>query len=53
MVKAEHRPDCKGYAIGREDDGPRPRCPGCVSDADRVLWRRLADETAAYLRRPQ
>lgn len=26
-----------------------PPCPGCVSDAERVLWARLADEVDAYL----
>ena len=26
-----------------------PPCPGCVTDADRALWARLADEAEAYL----
>ena len=26
-----------------------PACPGCVTDADRALWARLADEVDAYL----
>jgi hypothetical protein len=26
-----------------------PRCPGCVTDADRALWGRLAAEVEAYL----
>jgi hypothetical protein len=26
-----------------------PPCPGCVTNADRVLWTRLADEVDAYL----
>lgn len=37
MVTAAHRPDCA-----------TPTCSGCVTDADRVLWRRLAAEVAAY-----
>lgn len=28
---------------------PIDPCPGCVSDADRALWARLADEVDAYL----
>lgn len=29
---------------------PNP-CPGCVTDAERDLWARLADEAEAYLAR--
>jgi hypothetical protein len=37
--------------------GPRPtdppvRCPGgCITDTDRALWKRLADEADAHLNR--
>jgi hypothetical protein len=41
MVKAKHRPDCAA---------PR-KCGGCVTDQDRVWWKRLADEADRYLRR--
>jgi len=30
---------------------PIERCPGCVTDADRALWARLADEVDAHLAR--
>lgn len=30
---------------------PDPACAGCVPDADRALFTRLADETDAYLAR--
>lgn len=29
----------------------RPRCPGCITDTDRALWDRLANEADAYLDR--
>jgi hypothetical protein len=41
MVKAKHRPDC----------ATPQKCPGCVTDADRVWWKRLAEEADAWLRR--
>ena len=50
MAEAEHKPECKrprpvyGWATSAT-----PPCPGCVTDADRALWRRLADEVDAYL----
>ncbi len=28
-----------------------PACPGCVTDEDRALWTRLADEADRYLYR--
>ena len=39
---AEHAARCPG-------NPGAPPCPGCVTDADRALWTRLADEVAAYL----
>lgn len=30
---------------------PPPLCAGCVTDADRLLWARLAAEADAYLDR--
>ena len=32
-------------------DWKPPPCDGCISDADRALWQRLADEADAYLDR--
>jgi hypothetical protein len=56
MATAEHKPECQrlGYKTihGRtfyRTESPDPLCPGCVTEADRVLWRRLADEVDAYL----
>jgi hypothetical protein len=35
---------------GERPDGPPMPCPGgCISDADRLLFSRLADEVDAYL----
>lgn len=49
MAKAQHKPDCQ---LVRRDRvypiRPNPACAGCVTDADRVLWRQIADELAAY-----
>lgn len=60
MSTAEHRPDgeCqRAYARALDDwahtghgEQPEP-CAGCVSDADRALWRLLAAEAEAYLHR--
>lgn len=51
MTTAIHRPDCPRVASGPLQEGSRtrPRCPGCVTDADRALWVRLADEGDRYL----
>lgn len=56
MSTAQHKPECCGR---RPNPNPRwgsaatvypdPACPGCVTDADRALWARLADEVDAYL----
>jgi hypothetical protein len=64
MADAQHTLDCEAR---REDwelalrrharwdnfphPGPKPECWGCVTDADRALWIRLADEADAYLAR--
>lgn len=45
MAKAAHKPDCNG---GRPHL-KHPTCRGCVTPADRLLWRRLATETDRYL----
>jgi hypothetical protein len=54
MSTTEHVPECLGEnpvhphpALGWIH--PDPACPGCVTDADRALWARLADEVDAYL----
>jgi len=54
MSTAEHKGTCQGRREHHNfPDGrlvyPDPACPGCVSDADRALWARLADEVDAYL----
>ena len=36
---------------GPEPPWSPPACPGCITDADRALWARLADEADAYLSR--
>lgn len=44
--------DRMGYRAIFGEDSPQPPiepCPGCVSDGDRALWARLADEVDAYL----
>lgn len=52
LVAARAR-DIRGYrAIFGEDHpklAPIEPCPGCVTDPDRELWGRLADEVDAYL----
>ena len=40
----EHAETCPGNPCA-------PPCPGCVTDADRALWTRLADEADAWLAR--
>lgn len=64
MATAEHKPECTSLIPGEwryprnalSMAGPTwwepPACPGCITDAERVLWARLADETDAYLDRP-
>ena len=57
MSLRKHRPDCLlwkkvghyAHLCSDECTHPEPRCPGCVTDADRALWARLADEVDAYL----
>jgi hypothetical protein len=53
MATAQHTPTCRGLAPSRwgwaREVHPDPKCPGCVSDDDRALWARLADEATAYL----
>lgn len=53
MATAEHVPTCRGHRPSRwgwaREVHPDPACPGCVTDADRALWTRLADEAEAYL----
>ena len=57
MSTAEHRDDCRAEdAWGLRHIVPRwehpdPTCPGCVTDTDRALWARLADEVDAWLGR--
>ena len=65
MAEAEHKPECERrvpdwlhardmhfYFTGYDDPGPRPEpCPGCITDDERELWRRLADEADEYLGR--
>lgn len=51
MATAEHRPECAAtdrWGLTRRVR-PNPYCRGCVTDADRALWTRLADEVDAYL----
>lgn len=61
MTTAEHKPECEARLqdwtdrsfrfryFDIPDPGPRPECPGCVTDADRALFARLAAEVADYL----
>lgn len=55
MSTAEHKPecliDCQDWRGIRSFKMPRHGCPGCVTDAERALWARLADEADAYLHR--
>lgn len=51
MATAVHKPTChrpSTWGWAREIH-PDPACPGCVTDADRALWARLATEIDAYL----
>jgi hypothetical protein len=62
MSTARHKPECPprhrrpqwvndhdsdGLFTGGHEDPPP--CPGCVTDADRALWTRIADEIDDYL----
>jgi hypothetical protein len=52
MATAEHVPDCAGMVgavWGLKHVRPDPACPGCLTDADRALWARLAAEIDDYL----
>ena len=56
MSTAEHKPECRRadhlarcWGIREAWTHPDPACTGCVTDADRALWARLADEVEAYL----
>lgn len=59
MSTEVHRPDCPLSETARglrhrcstDCTHPYPRCPGCVTDADRALWERLAAEADSYLSR--
>lgn len=50
-----HRDDCTTEKLTRwgppRTVHPDPACTGCVPDADRALFSRLADETDAHLAR--
>lgn len=49
MARAQHRPNCQTAGMGWWDlIKPDPACNGCVSDEDRALWQRLADEVDDY-----
>ena len=53
MATAVHKPTCHGHRPSTwgwaREIHPDPKCPGCVTDADRALWARLAAEIDAYL----
>jgi hypothetical protein len=57
MAAAVHKPDCRAWVqrpnMWGWQDGrwvtPDPKCAGCVTDADRATWARLAAEIDAYL----
>ena len=64
MSTARHTPECPPRDrlprwVNEHDDDLRiigghegpPPCPGCVTDAERALWGRLADEMEAYMAR--
>lgn len=55
MATAQHKPECTspqrpffGYSTSAN-----PQCLGCVTDADRAWWQKLADEVDAHLARPK
>lgn len=50
MADARHRPDCPGRDPHRSYLKPDPKvCRGCVTETDRALFVRLADEVDTYL----
>ena len=54
MAKAEHVPECLidcclDWRGIRPFQIPSPHCTGCVTDADRALWQRPAQEVDDYL----
>jgi len=49
MATAKHRPECMVRDNPWTKTHPTPGCAGCVTDEDRALWSRLADEATAYL----
>jgi hypothetical protein len=57
MSTATHKPECRAWLpLNYRGHGwkyPDPGCPGCVTQPDRVLWARLADEADAYLARDE
>ena len=57
MATATHTPDCTTLQPtrwgGTRTVHPDPTCPGCITDTNRALWVRLADEADNYLDRHQ
>lgn len=59
MSTAKHTVDCverlaewrRRSALSYRLRQPKPECTGCVTDTDRALWTRLADEADAFLAR--
>lgn len=51
MARAKHRPDCRVKGRSRFSEDGRTPCLGCVTDADRALWRQIADEITTHLAR--
>jgi hypothetical protein len=49
MTTALHRPECLTRLHPWLKATPRPGCTGCVTDDERALWIRLAEETDSYL----
>jgi hypothetical protein len=53
MAAAEHKPECRGHLPSRwgwaREIHPDPSCAGCITEADRALWARLAAEIDDYL----
>lgn len=50
MSKAQHRPDCLSRDRPWVKPTPRPGCHGCMTDAERALWKQIADEHTSYLK---
>lgn len=56
MATAQHKPECRTLDWVRRDGWgrtdwvyPAPDCTGCVTDADRELFARLAAEIDAHM----